>query len=56
MMGLEEFSQMNILLSDWKMCFVPTVLFWKSVTSLLFFHKGFLVLWELFLCSSSLFI
>lgn len=48
MMGLEEFSQMNILLSDWKMCFVPTVLFWKSVTSLLFFHKGFLVLWELF--------
>lgn len=51
-MGLEDFSQIIILLSDWKMCFVLTVLFWHSVTSFLLFHKGFLVLWELF--SSSL--
>lgn len=46
-MGLEEFSQIKILFSDWKTCFVPTVLFWNSVTYLLLFPKGFLVLWEL---------
>lgn len=47
-MGLEDFSQINILDSDWKMCFVLTVLFWHSVTCLLLLHTGFLVLWELF--------
>lgn len=30
-MGLEDFSQIIILLSDWKMCFVLTVLFWHFV-------------------------